>query len=188
MYNEIFYCAIGALILALAIVWASVRANRRQDFRSAADARRRIGIEDCVVRVDRADGIQVREKQVPSLVESARRIEYAKQAVREQGQRDARRAPDVSVPMQLVVNRKLAEDARRWGAPSPTPAPDSYLDNPILNPIHPLHSAFTAPAETHHHSAPSPSPSYDCPSPPPSYDSGSSSSSCDSSSSSSDWN
>lgn len=53
--KELYYCAMGAAVLALLVTWVLVRANRRQDFRSAADARRRTGENR-----DNPDGSQVR--------------------------------------------------------------------------------------------------------------------------------
>lgn len=207
--NIIAY-AIGAATLAALVAIVLARLYRKPDLRSRGDAQRRIGVT--VVNVELAGDSSVPKKVLRDAVarhnteaarispaERARRIEAAKQAVRERGQRaeEKRIANELDVARDRLrrtgMNPNLAAPYRgspgfkprgtgtgtgRTPAPSPTPAPDPYFDNPILNPIHPLHSAFV-PAPSYDLPSPTPSPTYDCPTPSPSYDSGSSSS-CDS--------
>lgn len=178
--KEIALCAVGAFILALIVVWIFVRANRRQKFSSAADARRRIGIEDCVVR-----------PFPPGSTEAERKARIADMG---KPLREMQARFDAAVGSRSIRESRLpvssGSRAFRESASVTVPTPNSYLDNPILNPIHPLHSAFvSAPSYDPPAPSPTPSPSYDCPSPSPSpsYDSGSSSCDSPSPSPSSDW-
>lgn len=143
---EIFAYAAGAAVLAVLITVVFARLYRRPDLRSRNDARERIGQPETRLTMH-------------SFTEEEQEMIRAAQPGFKSQPRVAGKHPGLSAPY-------------RGSAPSPTPAPDPYFDNPILNPIHPLHSAFVPPA---------PSPSYDPPSPcpAPSYDSGSPSS-CDS--------
>lgn len=204
--NIIAY-AIGAATLAALVTIVLARIYRKPDLRSRGDAQRRIGATGSAVDWGRTEFTEAelvmpkRPAPIISPTERGRRIEAAKQAVREQGQRAGRSYSEIHglgkpLPKKShadtgsalreqgaaprVVGKHPAFEAPygRTPAPSPTPAPDPYFDNPILNPIHPLHSAFV-PSPSYDPPSPTPSPSYDCPTPSPSYDSGSSSS-CDS--------
>lgn len=172
--QEIILCAAGAVILALLVTWILVRANRRQDYRSAADARRRLGENRITgkrpefampyVNRDNPDGSQVRVGSGPQFARGGKGTAGGKGGAGG------------------VAHNTGPAGMKVWT----TSADNDWPNNP-LNPASPLHSVCypsSAPDSTphtahcgpsHHDSGSSYSPS----------DSGSSSS-CDSSSSSSD--
>lgn len=170
---EIVFCAVGAFIVAALIAVVVTRAFKRNDYRSAEDARRRIG-------ADRAEPDPRAAILQGRIAELERTRPEWKSNMDPTPRKSHYEAPS---PRPKYPGLRAVDSVRRPApAPSPTPASDPFLDNPILNPIHPLHSAFVP--------SPTPSPSYDCPSPSPSSsnsDFGSSSCDSPSPSPSSDW-